>query len=518
MQPNMTTCQRVDAVNIRPGVSILSILRHLNYKAWFALAEFVDNAIQSYNLSKTELDALEGPDFKLMVRINIDSTSPSRISVRDNAAGISYAEFPRAFRPAAVPEDKSGLSEFGMGMKSAACWFAPKWTVRTTAIGEPIERTVRFDVDQIVHDEIEELQIEEVGIAADTHFTEVVLEDLHHVPRNNTVRKIKDHLVDIYRVFQRDGLLELYYNDETLRYEEPRILYAPLATEPGSEARQWSKDIDFDFGEGLSVNGFAALMDPGHYPKSGFALFRRGRLIQGSADEGYRPPAIFGTTRGSYRALRLFGELHLEGFEVSHTKDGFRWDENEEPFLELLREHLNGAELPLLRQADTYRARASRDERKEAAEEAIDNTVAVMRRSLVEVLRQIADKPPAETQEDPLPDAPELVSRELSIRFRDQDWTVKVELTDDPAEGQWLAVSNQASADGRPELIEIRLSMAHPFMVRFAQTDSEEIEALLRVAAGLALSEKLARRAGHSYTGTIRRNLNDILREALSEP
>ena len=37
--------------------------------------------------------------------------------------------------PAAIPPDRSGLSEFGMGMKSAACWFAPRWSVRTKALG-----------------------------------------------------------------------------------------------------------------------------------------------------------------------------------------------------------------------------------------------------------------------------------------------------------------------------------------------------------------------------------------------
>lgn len=34
-------------IEIRPEVTILSVLRHLNYKAWFALAEFIDNALQS---------------------------------------------------------------------------------------------------------------------------------------------------------------------------------------------------------------------------------------------------------------------------------------------------------------------------------------------------------------------------------------------------------------------------------------------------------------------------------------
>ena len=79
-------------------------------------------------------------------------------------------------------------------------------------------------------------------------------------------------------------------------------------------------------------------------------------------------------------------------------------------------------------------------------------------------------------------------------------------------------MSDQPAADGHPEVIEIRLALSHPFMVSFAQTDPEDVEALLRVAAALALAEKLAREAGHRYTGTIRRNLNDILREALSRP
>ena len=39
---------RLQRVNIRPGVKVLSVLQHLNYRPWFALAEFVDNSIQSF--------------------------------------------------------------------------------------------------------------------------------------------------------------------------------------------------------------------------------------------------------------------------------------------------------------------------------------------------------------------------------------------------------------------------------------------------------------------------------------
>jgi hypothetical protein len=45
----------IQTVDIRPGVSVLSVLRHLNYRPWFAIAEFVDNAIQSFVATADEL-------------------------------------------------------------------------------------------------------------------------------------------------------------------------------------------------------------------------------------------------------------------------------------------------------------------------------------------------------------------------------------------------------------------------------------------------------------------------------
>lgn len=118
-------------IEIRPEVTMLSVLRHLNYKAWFALAEFIDNSLQSYLANREALEAIHGQDFRLEVNVQIESSGPGLIVVTDNAAGISTADFPRAFRAAQVPTDRTGLSEFGMGMKSAACWFSERWSVRT---------------------------------------------------------------------------------------------------------------------------------------------------------------------------------------------------------------------------------------------------------------------------------------------------------------------------------------------------------------------------------------------------
>lgn len=201
-------------IEIRPEVTVLSVLRHLNYKAWYAIAEFIDNAMQSVIANGDKLKALHGGSFQLTVDIQLDTTSPGQIVVTDNAAGISMSDFPRAFRAAQIPADRSGLSEFGMGMKSAACWFAETWTVRTKAVDESVERTIHFDVKHIVENKIESLSTTVVDVDPTAHYTVVALRGLHHLPQGRTVAKIKDHLASIYRVFLRDGRLILKFNGE----------------------------------------------------------------------------------------------------------------------------------------------------------------------------------------------------------------------------------------------------------------------------------------------------------------
>lgn len=505
-------------VSIRPGPSVLSVLRHLNYKPWYALAEFVDNSIQSVAERAVELRDAEGKSWRLKVSIEIDTSSPGRIIIRDNAAGISSQNFARAFRPAVVPLVRTGLSEFGMGMKSAACWFAPHWQVRTKAVGENVERTIRFDIARIVRDELEELTIEERFVDPQRHYTEVILENLYNIPQGRTIGKIKDHLADIYRVFLRDKLVDIEFRGEPLTVEHPQILEAPYYKDIDGASRLWRKEIDFELGGGLSVKGFAALRDPGNYSRSGFSLFRRGRLIEGGGEEGYRPQSIFGTSgSSSYARLRLFGELHLNGFQVSHTKDGFRWDENEEPFLELLKEHLDSDDMPLLRQCEHYRSLASKKDRVQAATKALDRTSDAIVKLVPDVLSAMSGDLPVETASEPLPYQATLAARVLRFNFQGVRWTVRIELSDDPAESDWLSISDRTSDNGDTDTIQIRVSMAHPLMVAFAQTDPHQIEPLTRIAAALALSELLARRAGVKSAGTVRRNLNKILWEALSK-
>lgn len=506
----------LDKLDIRPGVSMLGVLRHLNYRPWYALAEFVDNSVDSYLKHRSELQSLHGNDFKVEVAIRFDTRQPARIVIRDNAAGIFEAEYQRAFRPAAIPPDRSGLSEFGMGMKSAACWFAPQWSVRTSALGETTSRTVYFDIADIVNDDIDEIVILEAPEIASAHYTEVVLEDPYHMPVGRTVGKIKEHLSDIYRHFVREGLLELTFDGEPLEYSEPAVLNTPYFREAEGPSREWRKAIEFDLGSGQSVRGFAALREIANTSKAGLALFRRGRVIQGSGDEGYRPALIFGQSN-SYRYQRLFGELHLDGFDVSHTKDGFQWDENEQPFLELLREHLDSEEMPLLKQAEGYRARVSRAQLAVTAQQAVTSAAQAMERRLPEVLPGLVDAPLEEAPVASPATTVSLASRRFEIAFRDQRWAITVELTDDPAVGDWVDLPVDSGRDSGTRELTIAVSLSHPFMVRYAQADREDVEALLRVAASIALAEVLARDTGQRYASRMRHNINEILRDAMSQ-
>jgi hypothetical protein len=511
-------------VNIRPGVSILSILPHLNYKPWFALAEFVDNSIQSAIKNGEALRKVGREDYQLRVDISMESDAGGRIIIRDNAAGIHIADFPRAFRPAELPADRTMLSEFGMGMKSASCWFSKRWMVRTSALGEPTERVVRFDIDQIVRDDIEELQIEERQAHLEAHFTEVVLEDVQRLPQGRTLGKIKEHLRDIYREFLRDGSLSLRFNEEALVYEEPDILEAPYWHNRGGPSRVWRKELAFDFGDGLSVSGFAAIRKVGSNSRAGFALFRRRRLIQGSGDEGYKPASIFGLGN-SYASQRLFGELHLEGFDVSHTKDGFKWDENEQPFLELLKEELSRDDFPILQQVRDFRARAPSVDPHESTKDLDEQASDMLLEEFApahESLGPLVQAENVDEQNLPATTGVLLVEgrRTAIVRTKESQWSVQVEVIDDPAVGDWMSVTmnSQAPVTSRAQRGErnarVVLNVAHPLVTSMADVSRESLDPLIRMSIAFAISELDARDAGVSLAALVRRRANELLREA----
>ena len=516
---------RISSVNIRPGVNVLSVLPHLNYKAWFALAEFVDNAIQSSIDRKRELIAADGESFGLRVDIDFD-VAESRITVRDNAAGIASSDYQRAFRPAAIPPNASGLSEFGMGMKSAACWFAPSWSVRSSALGERTERTVFFDIDKIVTDSIEELDVVSTESAEEKHYTEIRLEKIRKFPHGRTIGKIKEHLASIYRVYIRDGSLALYVEGAKLEFDDPAILNAPYYRNPDGPSVEWKKDISIDLGDGKLATGFVAIREVASTRLAGLALFRRKRLILGSADETYRPEDIFGRSN-SYAFQRIFGEIHLKGFFVSHTKDGVKWEESEDDFLQKLRKELSGETSPLIQQAREYRTKSGARAARQDAAVALRNTAEEFHQTKnpakdigVELGNVLVKGEGSQTAGSPEPSEISAADREesqIALQFRGEPWIVRIELSYADDGSDWLSIRNRPSiTDPEPREILIRVAMLHPFMAQFPTLDSEGFAAILKVASSMALAEVAAAELGDHHPSAVRRLTNEILKNHFS--
>jgi len=506
----------METVNIRPGVNILSVLGHLNYKHWYALGEFVDNAVNSgIERNWNRLQSLNAQDYKLRVDIEIYREDGGRIVIRDNAAGIAPVDYQRAFRAAEIPLDRTGLSEFGMGMKSAGFWFTNSWTVRTKSIGERRTGKIRFDLAEIKAQGLEKLPVEEEPARMEEHFTEITLLQPEKMPVGRTVSKIKEHLTSIYRQFLKEGKLELWYDSEQLHFEEPNVLEAPNPWGQPGKPVLWKKSIDIRLAGNKSIKGFVAIREKAKLTEAGLALFRRNRLIIGSGDEGYRPSFIYGQPN-SYRYGRVFGELHLEGFGVSHTKDAFQWEDLEEEFLKELKKQMDSDPLPILKMAEEYRALTKTNTISRAAQAAATSTAQALSTAKAVIDAQRHEQPVISALPQQLPAPVETAAtKEFQLSFQDQDWIVTIDLVNDSGIEEWLDIS-QKPRNERQRLVGIRVNLAHPFMQRFGGASGEEIEPLLRVAAGLAIAESVARDSGVKQAGTIRRHLNELLRKSLS--
>lgn len=522
------------SVDITPGVSILGVLSHLNYEPWYALAEYVDNAIQSVQVESAAIHSVES-DYHLAVNIEIDTDGAGQIVIEDNAGGIRRQDFARAFRAAEVPPDRTGLSEFGMGMKSASIWFARRWSVETTSVGDPNVYTVTFNMTEVLEGHTSELVVTTAPMDSTAHYTRITLWDLNQVPRGRTLGKIRDHMRDIYRNFLRSGDLRLVVSGERMAYNEPAILTAPDARAENGflnglpvEPVQWKKDVVITLPDGVTVSGFAALREEGSTREAGFSLFRRGRVILGSGDIPYRPAAIYG--RGnSYRSQRLFGELQVEGLPVSHTKDGFQWGDHEEELLELLRQQLDAEPLPLLKQAENYRSRAITRQQAKLIVDATESTARSVARSLPNVLATVAteeeEQPDSEAADVPTPtetvetttaeETPAAVERFVEFELNGQNWEVTVSSVQDSHSSRWLTRRIDKEGSG-PVRIELALNAGHPFVRQFALGDRDSFEAVLRIAVALVVSESLTRDAGLEFAGTMMRHVDTVLSHALS--
>ncbi len=300
-----------------------------------------------------------------------------------------------------------------------------------------------------------------------------------------------------------------------MSFVTPNILFAPFPYDSKNDPVSWIREIDFVLEEGrLSVKGFVALRETMSNSETGFALFRRGRVIEGSVDEGFRPREILGEV-GSPEFKRIFGELHLEGFEVSFTKKGIKWDENMDVFLRLLKEELNRPDFPLLKQARDFRLKPTSKDLAQLSRNTVNSTVKDLSENIKPVLTEARDQFQADDDKLELTATLDVYRKDFEIEFSDSTWLVSVELSNDPAIKDWIEVGSHlvgnSVKDAAFRQVGIRMSINHPFITKYAGIDRSRVEPFLRIAAAMGLAEEVCREAGISRIGSLRLNLNKIM-------
>lgn len=319
------------------GNEILASYKRLSYKTWYALAEFIDNSTQAYLNNKEALDQeLKSEGQFLTVEINYDTSNGvgnEILTIRDNSMGMDETELEKALVIGLPPDYRDGRSRYGLGMKTAAFWFGDTWSIRTKKLGSDKEYFVEIDIQSILTTPESELTLTVTeGQPTNGHYTIIKIAQLNKKINGYAKSKIKEYLSSFYRYDFKKYNFQLFYNGEQITWDFDALINRLLKDHSGVPVK---RDFSFEV-NGKIVKGWAGVFEKGSRKDAGFSIIQADRVIKGWPDS-YKPEKIFGFQEGGSNNLisqRLVGELFLEGFDVSHTKDAILFSDDEEDDLQ----------------------------------------------------------------------------------------------------------------------------------------------------------------------------------------
>jgi hypothetical protein len=263
----------------------------------------------------------------------------------------------------------------------------------------------------------------------------------------------------------------------------------------------------------LKASGWIGILSPGRQRDAGFALLRRGRVVVGGPDEGYKPVEIFGQGN-TFRSQRLVGELQMDDWPVTQAKDAFDWSGDlEDAFIEELK-----------RKCQDYmdKAEGYREHRKPVTQADMEMATEGTRQLFSDQRFGAAVSESIKIPE--LVKPPEVEAKDLRkllavssgpIQYRlhtgSTDWLFRLHWQDQLSEAHWMQVSYP-----QDNVIDIFLNMAHPFFVPYLESRGF-LELLQKFVMALALAEKIARetaRNGLVSPADFRMYMNSVLRRA----
>lgn len=495
----------IATVDITIGANMYGRISDITNTPSHVLAEFVDNAIQSYVNNKEQLIE-KNPNYKLKVEISFDwdlaDNQTSIITIRDNAGGIDRDNFATAFKLAHTPDDNSGLNEFGMGMKTAALWLGEEWEVESTAIGEDVSRKIVFDLNNVMANELKSLPVTHKPADVNEHYTTVRISSLtKNAPSLKSLQKINDELASIYRKYLRNDEIDLFVNDIKLIFVDSAILTAPFHKKPGQpegERKYWRKDIDFHFGK-YRACGFIALLSSMKHTENGLVLLRRGRVVVGAETDGrYFPRVLFGTV-GSPRYKRLFGELELEGFDVAFNKNDIQDRENLEMLMEALRSEIHTKDFDLYTQAENYRE----DERAKQVKKIVrGHNISQEKNSRIEI--NTSPKPVfIPVNKDIQISEPIVIDKyDDTYLVNGIQYKLNVQFVDSGKDLVWIALDKNKDNN-----IICNINTNHPYFEHFGKPTS----AIIALLKTMAIAKFVAQEKGNDSTAEMMDNFNQLI-------
>ena len=328
-----------EELDIRPEAGILGVFSRLSYKAWYAIAEFVDNSTQSFFTNEDKLNQEKISQVHIQIKY---LPNENELIITDDAYGMEIEDFKRAVKLDSKSEHSDTRNEFGMGLKTAASWFGDIWSVESTQLDSENKYYTEVNIPLLREQKINSVKIQKNICSKFEHGTTVRIKNLTKQISPKTHAKICTLLESMYRRDLESGKVTIEFitgnNSKPLSF----IPYEPLSY----KGEVWKKNIDFTFEfnkKAYRVNGFVGILKDrkaggkSGFANAGFALFRRNRVIIGGEGQNYKPTEIFGEAQSTI-SHKLYGEIDLDDFPVNQAKDGFVWDNGlEDEFLKSLK-------------------------------------------------------------------------------------------------------------------------------------------------------------------------------------
>lgn len=524
----------MNKINIRPTTGVYATYKNLRYEPWTAIAEFVDNSTQSFFDHEKELCDLPNFD-KLNVNImySQDEDGEDYLEIYDNAYGMELNNFERAIvldKPPVEHNDNS-RNEFGMGLKTAACWFGRLWTVKSKQLGSKYVYTATIDIDKLSKDKDEEIDLIVSEDDINEHYTIITIKKLNKkINGPRTIGKVTSLLASIYRQDIRRGKVSIKFRDKELTYKDPEIYEDKF---PDGSIKKWKEEIDFSIehmGKLLNVKGFIALRTPGSHSEAGFTLLRRGRVIIGGPDCNYRPNELFGDS-GSYAYQRMYGELNMDNWPVTQAKDNFDWhnDGLEEKFIDKMKEYTKSFKS----KAEKIRTRTKLDTgntldsvckdlaqtgvfKNFTIEKVLDNENQFKNKIINSPKNEINQKNNIETvdvDESITGDCGVIIdgahTQKVSFTYKGNDYTFTIIFDDSNQRNLWLTVQ----PDSNPYEITLKINMKHQFFYPLID-DAKFIKIITKFIIAMVMSEIETQNEspdGRVDVSDIRINMNKLL-------